>query len=254
MNLVQRGFAAQVDGRLIEAAERYEEALKVDPSHFDATHMLGVVQYHRGYFDDALRLLDAAVQLNPSVAEARANLDIVQTARQRERELCIGVLPRLPPLVEQVDGIASFAATASARHLVIAQSLTPMDTLFLEAVVAMTDEAHTRIWVDARAGVADFKSACSIDYAAGLYPTSGMIAFFGTEFSPVEWLHKAGPEATLLVVTRDEPGLLLDRIRQLSAATSNRVGLLCCGAALARKLPFPAGVVTPAGTTARVSR
>jgi len=194
------------------------------------------------------------VRLNPSVAEARANLDIVQTARQRERELCIGVLPRLVPLVERVDGIASFAATASVRHLVIAQSLTPMDALFLEAVVAMAGQAPMRIWADARAGVADFKSACSVDYAAGLYPTGGMIVFFGTEFSPVEWLHKAGAQATLLVVTSDEPGLLLDRIRQLSAATGHRVGLLCCGAALARKLPFPTGIVAQAETTTRDSR
>src|SRR5271156_7122368 len=99
-DLVQMAFAAQVGGRLAEAAERYAEVLKRDPLQFDATHMLGVVQYHRGRFDDALRLLERAVELRPNVAEARGNLSIVQGARRREEELSRGVLPRLAPLVE----------------------------------------------------------------------------------------------------------------------------------------------------------
>ena len=110
---------------MLEAAERYEEVLKLDPLHFDATHMLGVVQYHRGRFDDALRLLTRAVQLRPNVAEAWGNLNIVQTARRREEELCRGVLPRLAPLVRQVDNLAALAASASVVHLVIMQILTP---------------------------------------------------------------------------------------------------------------------------------
>ena len=241
--LVKLGFAAQLSGHLFEAAERYQEVLKLDPLHFDATHMLGVVQYHRGHFDDALRLLKRAVQLQPNVAEARGNLEIVQTARKREQELCRGVLPRLAPLVEQIDSIAKLAATASVVHLIIMQTLTALDRAFLEAIVVMTRSTHLRYWADAEARASDFGNATVIDCSAGLHPAGGMLVLFGTEFSPIEWLDRARPEASLLVVTRDEPGLLLDRIRQLSGEGSHRVGLLCCGTVLANRLPFPAGVV-----------
>jgi tetratricopeptide (TPR) repeat protein len=248
--LVQLGFAAQLNGRLLEAAERYEEVLKLDPLHFDATHMLGVVQYHRGRFDDALRLLKRAVQLQPNVAEARGNLEIVETARQREQELCRGVLPRLAPLVEQVDNIASLAATVSVVHLAIMQSLTALDRAFLEAIVVMASATQVRFWADAEARASDFRNANVIDYSAGLHPAGGMLVLFGAEFSPIAWLDRARPELSLLVVTRDEPGLLLDRIRQLSGEGSHRVGLLCCGSALANRLPFPAGVVVAQATVA----
>ncbi len=240
-DLVHLGFAAQVGGRLLEAAERYEEVLKLDPLHFDATHMLGVVQYHRGRFDDALRLLTRAVQLQPNVAEAWGNLDIVQTARRREEELCRGVLPRLAPLVQQVDNLAALAASASVVHLVIMQILTPLDEAFLQSIIATSGAAPMRLWADARAS--DFRNACAIDRSGGAHPVGGVLVLFGTEFSPIEWLDRARPELSLLVVTRDEPGPLLDRIRELSCEGSHRVGLLCCGAALAYRLPFVTEII-----------
>ena len=240
-DLVHLGFAAQVGGRLLEAAERYEDVLRLDPSHFDATHMLGVVQYHRGRFDDALRLLTRAVQLRPNVAEAWGNLGIVQGARRREEELCRGVLPRLAPLVEQVDNLAALAASASVVHLVIMQSLTPLDEAFLQSIIVTSSAAPMRLWADARAS--DFRNACAIDRPGGAHPVGGVLVLFGTEFSPIEWLDRAHPERSLLVVTRDEPGPLLDRIRELSCEGSHRVGLLCCGAKLAYRLPFVTEII-----------
>ncbi len=240
-DLVHLGFAAQVGGRLLEAAERYEDVLRLDPSHFDATHMLGVVQYHRGRFDDALRLLARAVQLRPNVAEAWGNLGIVQGARRREEELCRGVLPRLAPLVEQVDNLAALAASASVVHLVIMQSLTPLDEAFLQSIIVTSSAAPMRLWADARAS--NFRNACAIDRPGGSHPVGGMLVLFGTEFSPIEWLDRAHPERSLLLVTRDEPGQLLERIRELSCEGSHRVGLLCCGAKLAYRLPFITEIV-----------
>ena len=210
--------------------------------------MLGVVQYHRGRFDDALRLLERAVQLQPNAAPARGNLEIVQTARQREQELCRGVLPRLAPLVEPVDDIAPLAATVSVVHLAVMENFTPLDRAFLEAIVQMASTTHIRFWADPKARASDFRNACAINYAAGLHPVGGMLVLFGAKFSPVEWLGSARPEFRILVVTRDEPGLLLDRIRQFSGEGSHRVGLVCCGAALANRLPFPAGVITAQAT------
>jgi tetratricopeptide (TPR) repeat protein len=248
-DLVHLGFAAQVGGRLLEAAERYEDVLRLDPSHFDATHMLGVVQYHRGRFDDALRLLARAVQLRPNVAEAWGNLGIVQGARRREEELCRGVLPRLAPLVEQVDNLAGLAASASVVHLVIMQSLAPLDEAFLQSIIVTSSAAPMRLWADARAS--NFRNACAIDRPGGSHPVGGILVLFGTEFSPIEWLDRAHPERRLLVVTRDEPGPLLDRIRELSCEGSHRIGLLCCGAKLAYRLPFITEIIV--ASTARAT-
>lgn len=244
--LVQMAFAAQVGGRLLEAADRYEEVLRCDPLHFDATHMLGVVQYHRGRFDDALRLLRRAVELRPDVAEARNNLDIVQTARRREEELCRGVLPRLAHLVKSVDKFADLAAAASAVHMVIMQSLSAQDEAFVESIIMTSGATQVRRWRDPR--VSDYRRGCAVDLAAGSHPVGGALVFFGTQFSAIEWLDRARPELSLLVVSRDEPGLLLDRIRELSGEGSRQVGVLCCGAALAHRLPFAAEVIVAQAT------
>jgi|SRR5208283_3133013 len=248
LELVQIAFAAQVGGRLLEAAERYAEVLKRDPLHFDATHMLGVVQYHRGRFEDALRLLERAVQLRPDVAPARDNLDIVQTARRRETELCRDVLPRLAPLVMPVHKLASLAGAAAATHLVILQPLSARDEAFVESIRGACGAAQIRWWKDPRAP--DYRTARAVDLSDGSHPEGGVQIFFGTQFAPGAWLDRARPELSLLVVTRDEPGLLLDRIRELSGEGSRQVGVLCCGTALANGLPFATEViVAQAGPT-----
>jgi len=249
-DMVQMAFAAQVGGRLAEAAERYAEVLKRDPSQFDATHMLGVVQYHRGRFDEALRLLKRAVELQPNVGQARENLDIVQTARRREGELCREVLPRLAPLVMRVDKLVDLAASVCVMHLVIMQSLSAQDEVFVESIVVASGATQVRTWKDP--GASSDRNAPAVDLSAQSHPVGGLIVFFGTEFSPIEWFDRARAELCLLVVTRDEPGLLLDRIRECSAEGSRQIGMLCCGEALARRLPFTVEVlVAQAAPTTR---
>jgi tetratricopeptide (TPR) repeat protein len=247
-DLVQTAFAAQVAGRLVEAAERYAEVLERDPLHFDATHMLGVVQYHRGRFDDALRLLKRAVELQPNVGEARDNLDIVQTARRREAEFSREVLPRLAPLVKPVDGLADLAATVSVVHLAIMQSMSAQDEAFVASIIAASGGTQVRVWKDPTASA--YRNASAADLSAQSHPVGGLIVLFGTECSPVEWLDQARPERCLLVVTRDEPGLLLDRIRECSGEGSRQLGMLCCGEALARRLPFAVEVLVAQATPA----
>lgn len=237
------GFSAQQKGRLFEAAERYEQVLVQDPAHFDATHMLGVVQYHRGRFDDALRLLTRATQLRPDVIEARGNLEIVEMARQRERQLCRAVLPRLRPLVQWPDEDAALLAKASAVDLVITQTVASQDEPFLNAVLEAVGRGRVQLWADANVSrIRDINVAIA---SADSHPTGGTLIFFGTEFSPWPWLDTAPLERTLLVVTRDEPGQLIDRIRELSGNGCRRVGLLCAGATLARRMRLPAQVLVP---------
>jgi tetratricopeptide (TPR) repeat protein len=53
--LLQAALAAQVRGRLDEARDLYEQALVLDPQHFDALHMLGVVHYQKCEYEEARR-------------------------------------------------------------------------------------------------------------------------------------------------------------------------------------------------------
>lgn len=236
---LQTGFSAQQKGRLLEAARHYEQVLAQDPAHFDATHMLGVVQYQRGRFDEALRLLRRATELRPDVIEARGNLENVEMARQRERQLCRAVLPRLAHLVEPIDD-ASGLASASAVDLVVMQSVAAQDAPFLESLRSAAGGGRVRVWTDARAsGGRDARVTVP---CGDSHPISATI-FFGTEFSPRPWLDAAAPGRTLLVVTRDEPSQLIDRLRELSDDGRRRVGLLCAGASLAARVPLPARVI-----------
>jgi hypothetical protein len=239
------GFAAQQAGDLLEAAQRYQQVLAQDPSHFDATHMLGVVEYHRGLFDDALRLLARATQLRPDVVAARGNLEIVERARLRERQLSRAVLPRLAPLVDRIDDIANALATASTVNLFIAQTLLSQDEPYLDSLLAAAG-AGVRIWADAMAPGARAEGVIAL--AQDSHPTGGLLIHFGTERSPLPWVTAARPERTLLVVTRDEPGDLLDRMRELSGEGRRRVGLLCAGVTLAGRVPLPAEVIIARST------
>jgi tetratricopeptide (TPR) repeat protein len=237
------GLAAQQNGRLLEAAECYEQVLELDPASFDATHMLGVVQYHRGRFDDALRLLTSAMKLRPDVPEARNNFEIVDMARQRERQLCRAVLPRLAPLVFEVNDVASFVPISSGADLVIAQTLASQDEPVLESVLRAAHADRVRVWTDDPTRDVGRIGTRSLNEDSR--PSSGVLIFFGAEFSARSWLDAARPERTLLVVTRDSPGQLLDRIRELSGDGRRSIGLLCASAALATRVPLPAGVIMP---------
>lgn len=66
--------AAHRRGRLDEAEEGYRAILKVQPGHFDATHLLGAVLAARGRNAEAETLLRRAVALNPKAPAAHNNL------------------------------------------------------------------------------------------------------------------------------------------------------------------------------------
>jgi protein O-GlcNAc transferase len=50
-------IAAHQAGRLADAERMYQAILRVEPSHFDAIHLLGVVQLQRRRFAEARRLI-----------------------------------------------------------------------------------------------------------------------------------------------------------------------------------------------------
>jgi tetratricopeptide (TPR) repeat protein len=61
-------------GRLADAERLYLAMLRVDPEHFDAQHLLGVLRYQQGRNTEALELIAAALVTNPNAALALSNL------------------------------------------------------------------------------------------------------------------------------------------------------------------------------------
>ena len=64
-------------GRKLEDAERlYREILAEEPRHFDALHLVGLVQYEMGRWDAAVASIRAAIAVRPGFAPAFANLGL----------------------------------------------------------------------------------------------------------------------------------------------------------------------------------
>ena len=93
--LMQAAQHAQLSGNAIEAAALYRRVLDVDPTNFDATHMLGLVEYQSGFYEVALGLVRRATELRPDLGIARTNLRTLESLPLIEREICLDVLPRL---------------------------------------------------------------------------------------------------------------------------------------------------------------
>lgn len=75
---MEKALALHRGGALQEAERIYAECLSLNPEHFDAKHMLGVLHLQRGEFTVARGLLSEAVRLNPASAAVLNNLGLCQ--------------------------------------------------------------------------------------------------------------------------------------------------------------------------------
>ena len=115
MTAYQHGQTALHDGRYLEAAARFSEALADDPASVDALLGLGLAQYHLDSFQAAVGFLGRAVLAAPANAEARLYLALTYlaledqgaAARHLEAVAGLGVHPRT----------AAQASRAAAPHL-----------------------------------------------------------------------------------------------------------------------------------------
>jgi len=73
-------------GRLDDAEQGYRTILEADLGHFDARHHLGIIHYQRGEHIAALRQIDAALKINPSVPAVHNNRGAALAALQRFEE------------------------------------------------------------------------------------------------------------------------------------------------------------------------
>ncbi len=62
--------------RLAEAERLYRDVLADDPRHFDALHLIGVLQYETGRWDAAAQSIRAAIAVRPDFAPAYVNLGL----------------------------------------------------------------------------------------------------------------------------------------------------------------------------------
>ena len=85
-SMFQTGWQAHRQGRLDEAASAYEQVLRLEPRHFAALHMLGVVWRQRGDSPRAAELIARAIDVNPKVAAAYINLGNALQDLGRPRE------------------------------------------------------------------------------------------------------------------------------------------------------------------------
>ena len=73
---VQQGLSFQVNGQLARAERLYREVLTKVPAHFDAWHLLGVVQYQKGQLAAAVELIGSAIKLRPGEPDPHSNLGL----------------------------------------------------------------------------------------------------------------------------------------------------------------------------------
>lgn len=92
-------------GRLSEAEHGYHEALKIDPDHAGAIHLLGVIAHQTGKNDVAVDLINKAIRLKPDYTEAYCNLG-----------LALRELKRLDEAVDSYDKALTLKPDAAEIH------------------------------------------------------------------------------------------------------------------------------------------
>ena len=78
--LVQRALVLHRQGDARLARHLYETALLSDAEHFDALHLLGILEYQAGHAERAIVPLTQALRVNPTLASPHSNLGLAHQA------------------------------------------------------------------------------------------------------------------------------------------------------------------------------
>ena len=76
MPYVQQALALHAQGQLDRAEAGYRAVLSRAPAHFDALHLLGVLEHQRGRHDQAITLIRQALRVDAKQCEAHSNLGL----------------------------------------------------------------------------------------------------------------------------------------------------------------------------------
>jgi predicted TPR repeat methyltransferase len=72
--LLRQAVQLHQQGRLEQAKGLYQQVLAQQARHFDALHLLGVIERQQGHPERAAELIEAALQIDPDQARAHCNL------------------------------------------------------------------------------------------------------------------------------------------------------------------------------------
>ncbi len=80
------GIALAQTGRIEEAIQHYEQALRINPDYADAHYNLGIALARTGRIEEAIRHYEQALRINPDYAEAhdRLGIALAQTGKVDE--------------------------------------------------------------------------------------------------------------------------------------------------------------------------
>jgi len=84
--LLQSALGLHQQGQLASAKTHYQDLLALDPLHFDALHLLGVIEYQQGDYVTAAALIRQAIEIKPAQAGPYSNLGLVLRAQLRHEE------------------------------------------------------------------------------------------------------------------------------------------------------------------------
>jgi protein O-GlcNAc transferase len=86
--LLQQAASAHQRGDATEARRLAKQILRKAPDHFDALHLLGIIEAQRGHHDKAAEWIGKALVVNATSAEAHANLgNVAREARRLDEAL-----------------------------------------------------------------------------------------------------------------------------------------------------------------------
>ncbi|HUQ35264.1 MAG TPA: tetratricopeptide repeat protein [Aestuariivirga sp.] len=73
-SLFQKALHLHQTGHIKDVETLYNEILQKQPDHEEATHLLGLVKFQKGDYQEAIALITRAVEIDPSFAAAHYNL------------------------------------------------------------------------------------------------------------------------------------------------------------------------------------
>ena len=144
---VKQALAHHQQGRLNEAEALYRSMLRIDPHHFDAIHMLGVVALQQNKLAEAMQYLDIASSIYPDMAELQSHrgLALMGLGRIGDALACFDKAAHLQP-----DLAHAWANRGAAQHALgrYADALASYDRaleLYPDSPELMTNRGHSLI-------------------------------------------------------------------------------------------------------------
>jgi len=235
--LLEEALLHHRKGELREAAKLYERVLKKAPQHFDALHLLGLVNAQQGRMGEAFRLMSAALKINPNAPDAWSNFaNVLRALRQSEQALdalerALALRPGDLALMQQRGAaLVALGRMSDARAC-------------LDAVVAR-DPRQAEAWLNlgvARAALGDASDAlAAFDTVIRLSPRSAEAPYNrGTALLPLgRYTDALAAFEQALALAPDHLKALSNKGRALQQLGRHKEAIACFEAAIAREPKF----------------